>query len=204
MKRFHFSAEDQTQEALHLLKQVGESMQHPLVVTNYDNTILYANPYFLEFTRDKGPGFLIQSVDQVRDLMPEELVLARVWQTGEPCSVEIVLPLAAGTTIMQCDCIPFMNLNQRVALVTLIYRTTRSSGRSIPEKQRQAETSQSLSGDLRKSCREFGETLDRFSKGFLETTRPPDADDPLAGLKRKYNDGIGHVQKMLTVRGLFD
>lgn len=122
MKRYHFSADDQMDEALLLLKRVGEALQHPMVVIRYDNTIPYANPHFLAFTKDRGPGFLIRSADQVSDLLPEETVLARVWQTGEPCTTAVKIPPSTAPVTMACDCIPFRDLHGHISMVTLIYR----------------------------------------------------------------------------------
>ena len=127
MKRHRFSAEDQMEEALLLLKRVGESLEHPMVVITYDNTIPYANPHFLAFTKDKGPGFLIRSADQVSDLLPDETVLARVWQTGEPCTTAVKLPLASGVKSMECDCIPYKDLHGHISMITLIYRSMESA-----------------------------------------------------------------------------
>lgn len=122
MKRPHYSAQDQTEEALVLLKRIGETIPTPMVVIRYDNTIAYVNPHFLGFTAGKGPGFLLRYAEQVSDFLPDPAVLERVWHDGDPCTVEVGLPLAAGTTAMRCDCVPFMDLRERVTLVTLIYR----------------------------------------------------------------------------------
>jgi hypothetical protein len=204
MKRPHYSAQDQTEEALGLLKEIGATIPTPMAVIKYDNTIAYANPGFLGFTEGKGPGFLLRYVEQVSDFLPDPAVLEHVWHHGDPCTVEVTLPRAAGTTTMLCDCVPFMDLRERVTLVTLIYRPVDSSEGGTSGNHGGSDSSESLSEALRKSCRDFGETLDRFSRGFLEKTDPAGPDDPLAGLKHKYNDGIDHVRKMLSVKGLFE
>lgn len=203
MKRYPVSAEDQMEEALLLLKRIGDALQHPMVVIRYDNTIPYANPHFLAFTTDLGPGFLIRSVDQVEKLLPDQQMLSPVWQTGEPCTAQVNLQRASGTIAMICDCIPFVNVHQRVALVTIIYRTNTGAGSVPPGILGRPSSGESRTAAWDRSCREFGEILERFSRGHLDKTNPPMADDPLAELKRKFNDGIDRVQKMISVKGLF-
>ena len=200
MKKYPVSAEDQMEEALLLLKRVGDAVQNPMIVIRYDNTIPYANSRFLAFTKDMGPGFLIRSADQVAQVLPSQDLLDRVWQTGNPCTAVVELVRAAGIRSIECDCIPFVNMHQRVALVTIIYR---NAGETSSGNMGRSGFFEPDAAAFTESCREFGETLDRFSRGFPEKTTPPDADDPLADLKRKYNGGIDRVQKMLCVKGLF-
>ena len=200
MKRYPVSAEDQMEEALLLLKRIGDALQHPMVVIRYDNTIPYANPHFLAFTKDMGPGFLIQSADQVTQVLPEQDLLDSLWQTGKACTAMVRLVRATGTLSLECDCIPFVDMHQRVALVTIVYRIP---GKNASGNFGRPEFFEPDAAVFRESCREFEETLDRFSRGFPEKTAPTDANDPLADLKRKYNEGIDRVQKMLCVKGLF-
>ena len=200
MKKYPVSAEDQMEDALLLLKRIGDAVQHPMVVIRNDNTIPYANPHFLAFTKDMGPGFLIQSADQVAQILPGQDLLDRVWQTGNPCTARVRLRRPTGTLSLECDCIPFVNMHQKVALVTIIYR---NAGNTFSDTPGDPEFPEPGAAAFRESYLEFGETLDRFSRGFPEKTNPPHADDPLADIKRKYNEGIDRVQKMLCVKGLF-
>ena len=122
MKRSHHPGQDYTDDALCLLKQIGAAITHPMVVITRDGTILYANPSFIGFIEGMGRWFLIRHVDEVSDFLPDRAVLDRVWYDGNPCSVEVAVPLAAGTTTMHCDCFLFMDPLKRVTLAILIYR----------------------------------------------------------------------------------
>jgi len=204
MKRTARSADESTGNALSLVTEIGKVIPSPLAALGDDGKILFVNPGFIGFTAGMSPGFLIQYAKQVSAFLPEPAILDRVWRTGEPCSVTITIPLAGGEKIMEAACLPYINERQRVGFVTIICRDpVLKAGEETPA-AKAAPVSKGAETRLERSYREFGDSLERFSQGSLEKIDPLDPDDPLVSLKRSFNDGIEHMRRMNSVRGLFD
>jgi len=202
MKRFRSQTGCES-GALYLLKGIGAAVSYPMVVIGGDGTILFANEGFIEFAVGLGRGSLIKQANQVEDLFPERPLLDRIWKTGDPMCMPIYLPLAAGITRFECHGVPFINERQRVSMVTLVYRTIAGSVGLRQDTMEAVLRLESSQDALWQSYREFEESLDQFAHGNPVKTRPLHPDDPLIHLKRKYNEGIDHVRKMLSVAGLF-
>ena len=177
-------------------------LKDPILISSPEGNLLSLNDAALQFfgilSREES-GVSLRSLFDIPDIVdpngPDIL-------SDSPSTGQILARTGSGSQPVTFHAIPFTGPGDTLLLVAILIVPQILQGEKNGCGERIVSGSSGNYSGLSDSIMEWDEVLRTFSHGDLQKV-PLDPDDPLARLKRSYNEGIDSLQKMLSVKDLF-